>query len=263
VILEHLLARGLVGPLAAGVLEGEERERARRHVERCARCRAEHDALVELVAAIESDPLRGAGPDVPARVFVAQVERAVDRALLAPRPRRSRWLAVALPAAAAAVAAASLLGPAAVSRLRPVPAATLAPIPRPPADTKGTEEALARIEHALAREHAARYLADASDVLVAVAASAADCDRAEDRLDMGEAPERSRALLERRRLVVDSEGEAVASARGVLDDVELALREVSSLPSCVRRRDVERLRREVEDRQLLMRIRLMTRELEG
>jgi hypothetical protein len=262
VILEHLRTRGRVGLLAAGVLEGEERERARRHVERCARCRAEHDALVEVVGVLERDPLRGALPDVPAHVFAAQVEAAVDRTLRAPATRRPRWVLVALPAAAA-VAAASLLAPAVVSRLRPTPAATLAPIPRPPADTPGTEEALARIEHAVAREHAARYLADASDVLVAVAASASDCDRAEDRLDMGEAPERSRALLEKRRLVVDSDGEAVASAQGVLDDVEVALREVSSLPSCVKRRDVERLRQQVEDRQLLMRIRLMTRELEG
>ncbi len=57
--------------------------------------------------------------------------------------------------------------------------------------------------------------------------------------------------------------EAVASARGVLDDVEMALREVADLPSCVKRSDVERVRREVDERQLLMRIRLMTRELEG
>jgi hypothetical protein len=259
--LEHLRTRRLVSLLAAGVLDGEERERARRHVGRCPRCRAEHDALLEVVRAIESDPLRAAGPDVSARVFAAQVERAVDRALLTPA-RRPRWFLVALPAAAAVVAV-SVLAPAVVSHLRPAPAPTLAPIPRPSADGPGTEEALARIERTLAREHAARYLADASDVLVAVAASADDCDRTEDRLDMGEAPERSRALLEKRRLVVDADGEAVASAQGVLDDVELALREVSSLPSCVKRRDVERVRRQVADRQLLMRIRLMTRELEG
>ncbi|HXK08848.1 MAG TPA: hypothetical protein VMT70_04300, partial [Vicinamibacteria bacterium] len=66
-----------------------------------------------------------------------------------------------------------------------------------------------------------------------------------------------------RRALVQSGGEAVASARGVLDDVELALREVADLPSCVKRVDVEKLRQEVERRQLLMRIRLMTRELEG
>jgi hypothetical protein len=215
-----------------------------------------------VVRAIEADPLRAAEPDVPAAVFAAQVERAVERALVTPAARRPRWFLVALPAAAAVVAV-SVLAPAVVSRLQPTPTPTLAPIPRPAADAPGTEEALARIERTLAREHAARYLADASDVLVAVAARADDCDRVEDRLDMGEAPERSRALLEKRRLVVDVDGEAVASAQGVLDDVELALREVSSLPSCVKRRDVERVRRQVEDRQLLMRIRLMTRELEG
>ena len=67
----------------------------------------------------------------------------------------------------------------------------------------------------------------------------------------------------RRALLLESGPQAVASARPVLDDVEQALREVASLESCVRRRDVERLRANVERRQLLLRIRLMTRELEG
>jgi hypothetical protein len=98
---------------------------------------------------------------------------------------------------------------------------------------------------------------------VTVAATGVDCDREDERLDVGRAPERSRELLERRALVVGGGGEAVASARGVLDEVELALREVAVLPSCVKRGDVERLRQQVERRQLLMRIRLMTRELEG
>jgi hypothetical protein len=262
-VLEHLRTRRLVSLLAAGVLEGAEQDRALRHLERCARCRAEHEELVALVRAMQVDPLRDAVPDVPASVIAAQVERTVARALATP-PGRPRWFLVALPAAAAVVAV-SLLAPAVVGRLRPAPAATLAPIPRPTADAASaaaTEEALARIERNLAREHAARYLADAGDVLVTVAASAADCDRAEDRLDVGEAPERSRELLEKRRLV-EAGGDAVASAQGVLDEVELALREVSALPSCVKRRDVDRLRQAVEDRQLLMRIRLMTRELEG
>ena len=100
-------------------------------------------------------------------------------------------------------------------------------------------------------------------MLVAVAATGSDCDRKDGKLDVGAAPERSRELLEKRQLVVEAGGEAVASARGVLDDVEMALRDVAELPSCVKRRDVERVRRDVERRQLLMRIRLMTRELEG
>jgi hypothetical protein len=135
----------------------------------------------------------------------------------------------------------------------------------PPAEASAllSEDALARIERNLAREQAARYLSEAGEVLVTVAATGVDCDRKDDRLDVGAAPERSRQLLEKRRLVVDEGGEAVASARGVLDDVELALRQVADLPACVKRRDVELVQKDVEARQLLMRIRLLTRELEG
>ena len=80
---------------------------------------------------------------------------------------------------------------------------------------------------------------------------------------MGQASARSRELLARRALLLESGAQAVASVRPVLDDVEQALREVASLESCVRRRDIERVRDDVERSRLLMRIRLMTRELEG
>jgi hypothetical protein len=260
VILAHLRRRRLVSLLAAGVLEGREREEVVAHLAECPRCREEHDALRAIVAAMEADPLREAEPTVPLSFLVARVEREVERALV---PRgRPRWWLVALPAASAVLAAAVLV-PAIVSRLRPAPEAARAEIPPAEASTLLTEDALARIERNLAREHAARYLSEAGEVLVAVAATGVDCDRADERLDVGRAPERSRELLERRTMVVRGGGEAVSSARGVLDEVELALREVADLPSCVRRRDLEHLRREVEERQLLMRIRLMTRELEG
>jgi hypothetical protein len=260
VILAHLRRRRLVSLLAAGVLEGREREEALAHVAECPRCREEHDALRAIVTAMEGDPIREAEPGVPLAFLVARVEREVERALVpAGRPR---WWLVAVPAAAAVLAAAVLV-PAIVARLRPAPEAARAEIPPAEASPLLTEDALARIERNLAREHAARYLSEAGEVLVSVAATGVDCDRAEERLDVGEAPERSRELLEQRAMVVRQGGEAVASARGVLDDVEMALREVADLPSCVKRRDVERVRQEVERRQLLMRIRLMTRELEG
>jgi hypothetical protein len=260
VILAHLRRRRLVSLLAAGVLEGREREETLAHVAECPRCREEHDALRAIVAAMEGDPIREAEPGVPLAFLVARVEREVERALVpAGRPR---WWLVAVPAAAAVLAVAVLV-PAIVARLRPAPEAARAEIPPAEASPLLTEDALARIERNLAREHAARYLSEAGEVLVSVAATGVDCDRAEERLDVGEAPERSRELLEQRAMVVRQGGEAVASARGVLDDVEMALREVADLPSCVKRRDVERVRQEVERRQLLMRIRLMTRELEG
>ena len=260
-ILAHLRHRRRVSLLAAGQLVGRDAAETRAHLEACARCRAEHHALRAVVAALESDPVRSAEPGIAASVLAARVLHQIDRVgVESPRPRR--WL-VALPALAALVAVA-LVVPGLLERFRPPPPqAARVTIPKADASQLLSEDALARIERNLAREQAARYLNEAGDVLVAVAASGVDCDRADGRLDVGAAPERSRELLEKRRLVVDAGGEAVASAQSVLDDVELALRQVAELPSCVKRRDVEVVQKDVEARQLLMRIRLMSRELEG
>ena len=263
-IFAHLRLRRRVSLLAADLLEGRERDEVLAHLAGCPACRAAHEAeasaLRPVVAALASDPLRAAEPHVPAAVLASRVARAIDDAR-APAGRRRFWLA-ALPAAAALVALAVAVPPL-VKRFRQQPVAARVTIPPAEASALLAEDALARIERNMAREQAARYLSEAGEVLVTVAATGVDCDRKDDRLDVGAAPERSRALLEKRRLVVDEGGDAVASARGVLDDVELALRQVADLPSCVKRRDVELVQKDVEARQLLMRIRLMTRELEG
>ena len=253
--------RRQVSLLAAGLLEGRECEATLAHLERCTSCRREHEELRVLVATLEGDPLRLTEPPIPASVLAARVERAAERAGATSR-HEPRWWPVALPAAAAVVAAA-LIVPAVLDRIGD--GANRPPETNLPAEGEPlvSEQALRRIERSLAREQAARYLNDAGDVLVAVTASGPDCDRKDARLDVGAAPERSRALLEKRRLVAEAGGDAVASARYVLDDVEMALRDVAELPSCVKRRDVERVRQRLERQQLLMRIRLMTRELEG
>lgn len=260
-ILAHVRSRRLVPLLAASLLEGREREDVAAHVAACDRCRRELAELRAVVDELGSDPVRSAEPEVPLEVLVLRVEGGVERALV---PRgRPRWWLVALPAAAAILAVAALVPPL-VERLRPRPVPLVVDSPRPDAvTTADSDVALARLERNLAREHAANYLSEARDVLVSVAATGADCDREQDLLDVGQAPDRSRDLLARRQLLVEPETDATASARAVLDDVELALLEVADLPSCVRRRDVQRVRERVEQRQLLMRIRLMTRELEG
>jgi hypothetical protein len=256
-MLSHLRLRRRVALLAGGVLEGDQRDETRAHVDSCDRCRREYAELAALVEAFETDPLRSAEPEVPVSVLIDRVEQRLDRAEAAKPVPVVGWR-LALPAAAAAALALVLLGTGLLQRHDPeAPAPTPVPVAALPA------EVLDRIERNMAREHAARYLSEAQDVLLAVAASKVDCEREDDRVDLGEAPDRSRELLVRRALVVEGRPEAVASAQGVLDEVELALREVAGLPSCVRRRDVERLRREIDRRQLHMRIRLMTRELEG
>ena len=126
-----------------------------------------------------------------------------------------------------------------------------------------SEDALARIERNLAREQAARYLNEAGEVLVTVAATGVDCNRADDRLDVGrgtraqpraaqEAPAGGRPAARRSR--ARAACSTTSSAR---------CGRWRSCPSCVKRRDVEQVQKDVEARQLLMRIRLMTRELEG
>lgn len=255
-ILGHLGRSRQMALLAAGVLLGREKESALAHAVSCRRCRVELEELRALVSLVERDPLRDGEPSVPLAVLTRSVEREVER-ILVPGGRPRGWLVVV--PAAAAVLVVGLLVPALIARFRPAPPAAAIAAPPPAVST----EALDRLERNLVREHAARYLTEAGDVLVAVAATSVDCDPPAGRVDLGPVPEQSRDLLARRALLVEADREAVASARAVLDDVERALREVAELPSCVRRRDLEHLRREVDRRQLLMRIRLMTRELEG
>jgi hypothetical protein len=124
------------------------------------------------------------------------------------------------------------------------------------------DEFLRRMERTAAREQAARYLGEAGDVLVTVAARPHRCRKGEERVDVGEEAQRSRELLARGRLI-DMHAAAVASARPVLDDVEQMLREVASLESCARKHDLQTITREVERSRLLLKIDLMTRELQG
>jgi hypothetical protein len=55
----------------------------------------------------------------------------------------------------------------------------------------------------------------------------------------------------------------VASAQPLLDDVEGLLREVAALPACVRADSLDAIHRQMEKRNVLMKIDLMTRELRG
>ena len=260
-IFAHRRLRRLVPLLAADAVSAEERDRVQRHVEACAACRAEHDAVRALMTRLAEDPLRAAVREatvpLPLPVLVDRVEQGIDRAIAGRRRARSRAWRLGLPVAATAVLAAAIGLPRLLDRGRVPPAPSASPAPSVSA------EALTRLERNVAREQAARYLSDAQDVLATVAASPRDCDRTERRVDVEAESHRSRELLARRALLLDVDAAAVASAQPVLDDVEQILREVASMEACVRYRDVERLQGEIERRQLLMKVRLMQRELLG
>jgi hypothetical protein len=255
--------------LAADALDGRGRAAAEAHAASCARCAQAQAAFVALRGELASDPIHEAQMPVALGALEARVrERLRDspgaahaRALVAWPPR------LLMPAAAAlAVVVAGL----ALLKEPPAPA----PSATPPAIVEDgsaaggpgdidTDEMMRRMERTLAREQAARYLAEAQDVLVTVAGGVPPCPKGAPAVEVGDEARRSRELLARRAMLMELGGEEVASARPVMAEVEEMLREVAALPSCVRPGRLHALERHMHERRLLMKIDLMTRELLG
>ena len=252
--LAHRRARRRLVLLVYDGLDAGERTETLKHIETCERCAAELAGLRRVREGLARDAVRTAEPPVRLEHLVTRVHARLDETAHRPRSA-SRRVAVAGGLAVAGAAKSLLVF---LPRMASVPDQASAP-----ATVQVSPDALARLERTVSREQTARYLSDAGDVLVSVAAAHDDCDKKEDRLEVGEASARSRELLARRALLVDRDRDEVASAGLVLNDVEHALREVAALPACVRAVDVKRFREQVERRQLLMKIRLLTRELEG
>jgi hypothetical protein len=251
--LFHRSDLGRTRLLAAGALEGPDRQRAEAHLETCGDCAREFSGVKALLSLVAQDPLRRAEPTIS----LAALRARVDARLASPRGegRGAGGWAFGLRPTLAAAAAVILC----VWNLptRPGGPREAAPNLPPP-----SEESLDRLERTLVREETVRYLNAAQEVLVTVA-SPNRCLRKAGHVEVSEESRRSRALLERRSLLVGNETSAAPSAQPVLDDVERVLREVASLDPCASRSKLEEIHREVSQRHLLLRIDLMTRELEG
>jgi hypothetical protein len=262
VIFGHGRDRRRTSLLALGALPGEERLRAERHLESCAACAADHASLRQAWSALSEDPAREAEPPVPVGALHARVQARLDEA----EPRGSAWTArwgFFAAAAAAAVAAFTFgLAPRVAERGAGGPPERVI-AERPPGEVAVSDDAMARLDRTLAREHAARYLNEAEAVLVHVTAAPRLCTRRGHGVEVGEETRRSRELLERRALLVEMDAPALESARGLLEDVEGILREVASLDPCANARELEAIREDIGRRRLLMKIDLMTRELQG
>jgi hypothetical protein len=254
--LFHERWRTRVSLLASGCLDGGLREKTLRHLDTCAACRDDHAALLRLLEEVRQDPVREAEPDVALQFLVARVEARLDTALSSPAWRWG-WAAASLGIAVLAGALAVRFVPGFVDETRVATTPTAAPV----AEVGMDAAALERLERTLAREQAVRYLAEAEDVLVNLRAEARPCPKKHAHVELDAEAERSRELLSRRALLVDLEGNALLPARDVLVDVDNVLREVASLSGCSGRDELERLRREMDERQLLMKVRLLSREL--
>jgi len=264
VILLHGRWRRRTALLALGALDEAEAGRARAHVGTCAACARDLEETRSALSLVSADPIHAAEPPIPLGALVTRVQARLDETPAAGRVSRPLLAGAGLLAAVvlAAVAGRALL------RTPPPPAASpeTASATAPPSDAgpiADSAAAMGRIESTLERERAARYLSDAQDVLVTVASSPQRCARRHNAVEVGPEAERSRELLARRRLFVETDAPSTVVARDVLDDVEEMLREVAALDACARPQDLEAIRGEIARRHLLMKIDLVTRELQG
>jgi len=248
--------------LALDALDAAERESARAHVADCASCARDLEEMRATLALVSADPVRDAEPPVPFGALVTRVQARLDEA----PHRAAAWRP--LLAGAGLLAAVVVAAVAGRSWRSPEPAASPETVAiRTPSSEAGpvadSAAAMHRIETTLERERAARYLSEAQDVLVTVASAPQHCVRRRNAVEVGPEAERSRELLARRRLFVETDAPSTVVARDVLDDVEEMLREVAALDACARPQDLEAIRGEIARRRLLMKIDLVTRELQG
>lgn len=258
--LFHERWRTRVSLLAAGCLDGAEREATLHHLDGCAECRREHAGAVAVLEILAADPARDAETPIAVEFLVKRVEARLS-AVQRSRPYRWGLLATSLGIAAAVVVVVFYVVPPTTTSIvaRFVPAN--APAAAQPETVAMDEDELRRVERRVAREQAVRYLNEAQDVLVTMAAVQRPCTEQHDHVQVGDEARRSRELLAQRALLVELEEDGLASARPVLEDVEHVLREVAALASCARGGDVARVQRELTRGRLLMKIRLMSREL--
>jgi hypothetical protein len=250
--LFHFRRRQQLTLLAVDALDGIEREQALAHVDTCGACRLELSELRGLFVRLSADPARSAELPVAPALLSARVLERLDEGFASRRWTPS-WRFVLAPAigVAAALALFALLP-------------RFTPQPEPPAPRLVVSDAaFHRLERTVAREQAVRYLNDAQDVLVTVASSLPHCERHDRQVDVAAETERSRELLARRALLVDLGGDGLDSARPVLQDVEQLLRAVAALDPCAHPEELAPIQAELQRRRLLMKIDLMTRELQG
>jgi len=249
--------------LALGALDEAEAVQARAHVATCAACARDLAETRSALSLLGADPVHGAEPPIPLGALVTRVQARLDET---PAPGRAWPPLLAGAGLLAAVVLAVVVGrpwgpPVPPTASPEVTSAGASPSEAGP--SADSAEAMRRIESTLERERAARYLSDAQDVLVTVASSPQRCARRRNAVEVGPEAERSRELLARRRLFVETDAPSTVVARDVLDDVEEMLREVAALDPCARPQDLEAIRGEIARRHLLMKIDLVTRELQG
>ena len=258
----HFRYRQRLGLLASKSLDPHEAEGVLEHVTACPSCRAELAQLSRVASALQADAALDRPLPISSEALRTRVLARIRTSSLEPVPRQAWSLAPAM--AAFGLVGIGLLAGVLVTRSSG-PTSEPAPAHGPlqaSAETAVNDAAFyERLEKSHTRANAARYLAEAQDILVQVRA-AADCpDSPKDSVDVTVEAQTSRTLLMRRAALVSGSRGTLVAAQGVMEEVEGVLQRVAELPKCTRRKDVDAIARTVDQRNLLMKIDLVAQEL--
>lgn len=134
------------------------------------------------------------------------------------------------------------------------------PAPEPQIVASGNETVLNRMQSLYAMEVTARYLTDCQDLLVNVVRAEPSCP--EEMYDVSLEVVRARELLKRKRML-DAELSLpeVARAKGLCDEIESFLVNLSAAQECETSDELQRMGRFIERERLLLRISLLQSEL--
>ncbi|HYS77258.1 MAG TPA: zf-HC2 domain-containing protein [Candidatus Dormibacteraeota bacterium] len=256
-----------------GALAAVEGATLARHLASCAGCAEEWETLRRALDAAGPSSVFPRESEVDwdrfARGAVARARAPASREAVTPRAtgRRPRLLARPIPAAGiwAGLAAAALV------------VATLWTLSLPPRrrvgrggpqvapgrlEAESARESARAIEDRLARRSAARYLSDSRALLLSLV-QPSRCRKPGGDLDMSLEAERSRQLLRRKNLYEgDLDGLRDQRLAALLRQLEPVLMQVASLQDCAPAGEIRELRDQIEQRQILLRIDLVTRDLQ-
>ena len=258
----HFRYRRRLGLLASSSLDAREAEWVRLHVAECAACAVELQALSRIASGLRLDAALERPLPISSEALRTRVLARVRSSAPSPVYRRAGSFTPAL--SALGLVGLGILAGVLATRMSPPgakPSASMVPL-QASAETASNDTAFyERLEKTHTRAKAARYLAEAQDVLIQVSA-AADCpDSPKDSVDVTREAQTSRSLLRRRAALVSGSEGTLLAAQGVMEEVEGMLQQVAELPKCTRRKDVDAIARAVDRRNLLMKIDLVAQEL--
>ena len=248
-----------------GALAGRRLARLVRHIASCAGCAREWDETRHALSTVERSAAFPREMEVDwegfARETVLRARAAAARSEPKERPGRWRFPApgtlVPWAVAAAAVIVGLILIP--VERTTPPKGEQAAQAPE-----HSTSEAVRSLRARLAQQGATRYLREGRTLLTELVRSPIRCKRASDRYDVVLEKERSLQLMRRQKLYIGLlDGEEDRRLSYLVDDLQSLLLEVAFFGDCVTAGRIRELREAMQRRQILLRIDLVTREVEG